>query len=43
MVLYVLSLVPLAETFWPSHPEVIQPWYAAAAAMHGPVNQIAEQ
>mmetsp|Transcript_4502 Transcript_4502/g.9683 ORF Transcript_4502/g.9683 Transcript_4502/m.9683 type:complete len:235 (+) Transcript_4502:217-921(+) len=41
MVLYGLSLVPLAETLRRSHPDVIQPWYADDAAMHGTVSQIA--
>ena len=40
MVLYVLSLVPLAETLRKAHPKVSQPWYADDAAMHGFVSDI---
>ena len=36
-----VSLVPLAETLCRSHPDVIQPWYADDAAMHGTVSYIA--
>ena len=41
MVLYGLSLTPLAEAIRLAVPTVVQPWYADDAAMSGPVTGIA--
>jgi hypothetical protein len=41
MVLYGLSLTPLAEAIRREVPTVVQPWYADDAAMAGPVDDIA--
>jgi hypothetical protein len=40
MVLYGLSLTPLAEAIRQAAPRVVQPWYADDAAMAGPVEGI---
>ena len=41
MVLYGITLVPLAERLRKAHPTVLQPWYADDMAMAGPVEDIA--
>ena len=40
MVLYGLSLTPLAKSIRAAVPTVVQPWYAEDAAMAGPVTGI---
>jgi hypothetical protein len=42
MVLYGLTMVPLAEALRAAVPSVIQPWYADDAAMTGPIAGIGE-
>ena len=41
MLLYALTLVPLAEEMREAHPNILQPWYADDASMAGKVSRIA--